>query len=241
MLAATGRGRPPTFRQFDTKGKAHGPRPEARDHRLTQAQRHRHRFARGADRAAHRTHQPPHRALQDAQEGPPQPSWSAQAGRPSPPPARLRQEHRRGPLPRHRRRQRPAPLSDRPRQGPVRTDRPFFAPEGRWRSSVDRTGDAGSLVSTYQPSGTPGSVVSREHRTASPPGSPAGEWPAGSSVLTTGNRPPLHMPGADARGRKELVMADAIRVSTPVTGTDKTLSFETGKLAQQSMGAVVAS
>ncbi len=35
-------------------------------------------------------------------------------------------------------------------------------------------------------------------------------------------------------------MADAIRVSGPVTGTDKTLSFETGKLAQQSMGAVVA-
>ena len=36
-------------------------------------------------------------------------------------------------------------------------------------------------------------------------------------------------------------MADAIRVSGPVSGTDKTLSFETGKLAQQSQGAVVAS
>jgi polyribonucleotide nucleotidyltransferase len=35
-------------------------------------------------------------------------------------------------------------------------------------------------------------------------------------------------------------MADAIRVSGAFTGTDKTLSFETGKLAQQSMGAVVA-
>jgi polyribonucleotide nucleotidyltransferase len=35
-------------------------------------------------------------------------------------------------------------------------------------------------------------------------------------------------------------MADAIRVSGPVSGTDKTLSFETGKLAQQSQGAVVA-
>ncbi|MCU1504473.1 MAG: pnp, partial [Ilumatobacteraceae bacterium] len=35
-------------------------------------------------------------------------------------------------------------------------------------------------------------------------------------------------------------MADPIRVSGPVTGTDKTLSFETGKLAQQSQGAVVA-
>ena len=33
-------------------------------------------------------------------------------------------------------------------------------------------------------------------------------------------------------------MADAIRVSGPVSGTDKTLSFETGKLAQQSQGAV---
>ncbi len=36
-------------------------------------------------------------------------------------------------------------------------------------------------------------------------------------------------------------MADAIRVSGPVSGTDKTISFETGKLAQQSQGAVIAS
>ena len=35
-------------------------------------------------------------------------------------------------------------------------------------------------------------------------------------------------------------MAEAIRVSVPVSGTDKTLSMETGKLAQQSQGAVVA-
>jgi polyribonucleotide nucleotidyltransferase len=35
-------------------------------------------------------------------------------------------------------------------------------------------------------------------------------------------------------------MADAIRVSAPISGTDKTLSFETGKLAQQSQGAVLA-
>ena len=36
-------------------------------------------------------------------------------------------------------------------------------------------------------------------------------------------------------------MADAIRVSGLLTGTDKTLSFETGKFAQQSQGAVMAS
>ena len=35
-------------------------------------------------------------------------------------------------------------------------------------------------------------------------------------------------------------MAEPIRVSGPVSGTDKTLSFETGKLAPQSQGAVVA-
>ena len=35
-------------------------------------------------------------------------------------------------------------------------------------------------------------------------------------------------------------MADPISVSGPVSGTDKTLTFETGKLAPQSMGAVVA-
>ena len=36
-------------------------------------------------------------------------------------------------------------------------------------------------------------------------------------------------------------MADAISVSAPITGTDSTLTFETGKLAPQSQGAVVAS
>jgi polyribonucleotide nucleotidyltransferase len=36
-------------------------------------------------------------------------------------------------------------------------------------------------------------------------------------------------------------MADPIHVSGPVSGTDKTLTFETGKLAPQSQGAVVAS
>ncbi len=35
-------------------------------------------------------------------------------------------------------------------------------------------------------------------------------------------------------------MADPIRVSGPVSGTEKTLTFETGKLAPQSQGAVVA-
>ena len=36
-------------------------------------------------------------------------------------------------------------------------------------------------------------------------------------------------------------MAEAISVSGPISGTDKTLTFETGKFAPQSMGAVVAS
>ncbi len=36
-------------------------------------------------------------------------------------------------------------------------------------------------------------------------------------------------------------MADPIIVSGPVSGTEKTLTFETGKFAPQSMGAVVAS
>jgi polyribonucleotide nucleotidyltransferase len=39
---------------------------------------------------------------------------------------------------------------------------------------------------------------------------------------------------------KGAFVADPIRVSGPVSGTDKTLSFETGKLAPQSQGAVVA-
>src|SRR5450631_802495 len=35
-------------------------------------------------------------------------------------------------------------------------------------------------------------------------------------------------------------MADAISVSGPISGTDRTLTFETGKLAQLADGAVVA-
>jgi len=46
--------------------------------------------------------------------------------------------------------------------------------------------------------------------------------------------------GHNTPDRKELDVADAIRVTSPVSGTDKILSFETGKLAQQSQGAVVA-
>ena len=34
-------------------------------------------------------------------------------------------------------------------------------------------------------------------------------------------------------------MADSTSVSAPISGTDKTLTFETGRLAQQSQGAVV--
>ena len=34
-------------------------------------------------------------------------------------------------------------------------------------------------------------------------------------------------------------MSDAISVSAPISGTDKTLSFEAGKLAQLADGAVV--
>ena len=34
-------------------------------------------------------------------------------------------------------------------------------------------------------------------------------------------------------------MADAITVSGPISGTDRTLSFEAGKLAHQADGAVV--
>ena len=36
-------------------------------------------------------------------------------------------------------------------------------------------------------------------------------------------------------------MADAIRVSGPVSGTEKTLTFETGRFALQSQGAVQVS
>src|SRR5829696_4342060 len=42
------------------------------------------------------------------------------------------------------------------------------------------------------------------------------------------------------RGGNPKVGSKFVSVSAPISGTDKTLSFETGKLAQQSQGAVVA-
>src|SRR3546814_15030424 len=60
-------------------------------------------------------------------------------------------------------------------------------------------------------------------------------WP------TTGNWPrrPIQHRGVPGWPRRSN-MAEAITVSAPISGTDKTLSFETGKLAFQSPGAVVA-
>jgi polyribonucleotide nucleotidyltransferase len=52
---------------------------------------------------------------------------------------------------------------------------------------------------------------------------------------------PLQIDRDESRVGKEPFVADPIRVSGPVHGTDKTLTFETGKLALQSQGAVVAS
>src|ERR1039458_7612061 len=52
---------------------------------------------------------------------------------------------------------------------------------------------------------------------------------------TTGNQPkdaPKH--------HTRSIMADAISVSGPISGTDRTLTFETGKLAQLADGAVLA-
>src|SRR5437762_1951591 len=46
-------------------------------------------------------------------------------------------------------------------------------------------------------------------------------------------------PEPPARAGERSIMADAISVSAPVSGSDKQLTFETGKLATQSQGAVV--
>src|SRR5205823_14768717 len=62
-------------------------------------------------------------------------------------------------------------------------------------------------------------------------GSPSRRDP-GARPLGTGPPPP----SAQAEGA---TMAEAISVSGPINGTDKTLSFETGRLAPQSQGAVV--
>ena len=47
------------------------------------------------------------------------------------------------------------------------------------------------------------------------------------------------MPAATARKENTTYMGEPCSVSAPVSGTDKSISFETGLLAQQSQGAVV--
>src|SRR5204863_343099 len=56
----------------------------------------------------------------------------------------------------------------------------------------------------------------------------------GSAACLT--RPPRSPP----TGSTSATVAQAITVAGPISGTEKTLSFETGRLAQQSQGAVVA-
>src|SRR5690606_38954897 len=50
--------------------------------------------------------------------------------------------------------------------------------------------------------------------------------------------PPPSEPAANARPGRSDEMADAVSVSGAVAGTDKTLIYETGKLAGQADGAV---
>ncbi|CAA9409586.1 MAG: SSU ribosomal protein S15p (S13e), partial [uncultured Nocardioides sp.] len=80
------------------------------DHRRARHDRGRHRFARGADRAAQPPHQPPHRAPQDPQARPPQPSRAPAPRGPAPSSAELPAEHRDPALPLDRREARPASL-----------------------------------------------------------------------------------------------------------------------------------
>src|ERR1700691_4900515 len=66
--------------------------------------------------------------------------------------------------------------------------------------------------------------------------SPITSWPPRGGPerwSTTGNR-------RQAPPNKRRDMADAISVSGPISGTERTLSFEAGKLAQLADGAVVA-
>ena len=57
----------------------------------------------------------------------------------------------------------------------------------------------------------------------------------------TGNWPRRPDRSAETRSERGATMAEAISVSGPISGTDKTLTFSTGVLAPQSQGAVVAS
>jgi polyribonucleotide nucleotidyltransferase len=63
---------------------------------------------------------------------------------------------------------------------------------------------------------------------------------AGRRGCQLGTDPGRSDTAAQRAVRKEPFVADPIRVSGPISGTEKTLTFETGKLAPQSQGAVVA-
>src|SRR5215218_2923993 len=62
----------------------------------------------------------------------------------------------------------------------------------------------------------------------------------GPRQLGTGPAAPA-LPGTPTEApERSITMAEAVTVSGAISGTDRSLSFETGKLAQQSQGAVVA-
>ena len=132
----TCRSRPPTC----------PPRPTRS--RSTAEARHRHGLARGADRAAHRSHQPPDRAPQGPQEGPPLPPRPADAGRQASPLPRLPREQRRRALPAAHRRARPRVAEpdppdrlDHPRSGLVASpDRAVATPPASQRVVSCRVG-----------------------------------------------------------------------------------------------------
>src|SRR5918996_1320725 len=182
-------------------------RGQARHHRRAQAPRQRHGVARGPDRAAHRTHQPPQRPPRQAQEGPPQSPWAVAARRPAASAARLRASQRRRAIPGDRRPQRPPPVR---RLG----SGPRAALIAYWYTTESRRRE-GQLPVALLP-GAPG-------------GLPTGNWP---------RRPRLRWPKRRREGERP--MADPIVVSGPISGTDTSLTFETGKIAFQSQGAIVA-
>ena len=177
-----------------------GPTRRARQtghHRRTQATRHRHRLPGSADRTPDGSDQPPHRTSEDAQEGPPQPPGAADARR-SPPP-RMLDYVKNIDVERYRAIWPPASGAD-PTDETV-SGRPLG------RSFHNQTLSERTCVGCQ-------SLISRRCKP------PLG----GDHRLGTGRRSEKWW--SRPRGwtpRKEPTMADPIRVSGPIGGTDKTV------------------
>src|SRR5690606_38975156 len=205
------------------------------DHRRTQAgtrqgirdRQGRHRLAGSPGGDPFRAHPQPDRALQGPQEGQPFPSWSARSGFAAPQPARLPEAQGRGSLSDPDREARPAPLERWPAADTRCRPHPRAGPRPAKGSGIEprfaeppRTGSWGRIAGRLETARAPRCLArGSSSRSREAPAPPSGTAP-----------PRFRIEGQD--------MFNHHKVEIEWGG--RPLILETGKIARQADGAVLA-